>query len=176
MRKIIKLFIVLFLVLGVLYIYAVYKNRQLLGEEIIRLHIVADTNKPEDQEIKLLVRDEILTMVEDIKDGASSKSEVLDRLEEQLPRLHDAANAVISKTGKHYQATVTLLKEEFPTRYYDTFALPAGIYDSLRITIGSGEGKNWWCVIFPDLCSAAASTEVMDAAVEAGLTPSLSKT
>ena len=176
MRKILKLFLILFLVLGILYIYAVYKNKQLLGNEISRVHVVADTNEPEDQEIKLLVRDEILTMIEDIKNGASSKAEAMERLEEQLPILQDAANKVLAKAGKHYKAVVTLLKEEFPTRYYDTFALPAGIYDSLRITIGSGEGKNWWCVVFPDLCSAAASTEVVDSAVEAGFTTTLSKT
>lgn len=176
MKKIIKLFIVLFLVLGVLYIYAVYKNKQLLGEEIIRLHVVADSNGPEDQAIKLLVRDEILSLLENIKDGALSKAEFIERLEKHLPQLQDAANAVISKTGKQYNAVVTFLKEEFPTRYYDTFALPAGIYDSLRITIGSGKGENWWCVVFPDLCSAAAGTNVVELAVEAGISPSLSKT
>lgn len=176
MKKIIKLFIVLFLVLGVLYIYAVYKNKQLLGEEIIRLHVVADSNGPEDQAIKLLVRDEILSLLENIKDGALSKAEFIERLEKHLPQLQDAANAVISKTGKQYNAVVTFLKEEFPTRYYDTFALPAGIYDSLRITIGSGKGENWWCVVFPDLCSAAAGTNVVELAVEAGISQSLSKT
>lgn len=175
MRKLFRLFIVLFLVLGVLYIYAVFKNKQLLGEEIIRLHVVANTNETEDQTIKLLVRDEILAMVEDIKEGTASREEFVDRLMNQLPQLQDAANAVISKSGEQYQAVVTFLKEEFPTRYYDTFALPAGIYDSLRIAIGRGEGENWWCVVFPDLCSAAAGGEIIDLAVEAGFTPSLSQ-
>lgn len=176
MWKVIKLLVVLLLVLGVLYIYAAYKNKQLLGDQIIRLHVVADTDEPDDQEIKLLVRDEILKMVEIIKADASSKEEALQCLQNKLPELEEAANAVLSGAGKQYKAVVTLLKEEFTTRQYDTFALPAGVYDSLRITIGSGEGQNWWCVVFPDLCSAAASIEVEDSAVEAGFTPGLSKT
>ena len=176
MWKLIKLLIVLLLVLGVLYIYAEYKNKQLLGDQIIRLHVVADTNDTEDQEVKLLVRDAILKMVEKIKADAPTKEEALQRIQSKLPELQDAANTVLSDAGKQYTAVVTLLKEEFPTRYYDTFALPAGIYDSLRVTIGSGEGKNWWCVVFPDLCSAAASADVQESAVEAGFTPGLSKT
>ena len=176
MWKIFKLFIVLFLVLGVLYIYSVYKNRQLLSDQIIRLHVVADTNEQPDQEVKLLVRDEILRLVDSIKHGAESKTEMLMRLKEQLPELQEAANTVLECAGKHYKAVVTLQEEEFPTRFYDTFALPAGIYDSLKVTIGSGEGENWWCVVFPDLCIAAASTEVKDTAVDAGFSQTLSNT
>ena len=176
MWKLIKLFIVLLLVLGVLYIYAAYKNKQLLSDQIIRLHVVADSNNPEDQRVKLMVRDEVLKMIETIKEEAPSKEEALQLLQEKLPELQQAANRVLSEAGKQCKAVVTLLKEEFPTRYYDTFALPAGIYDALRISIGSGEGQNWWCVVFPDLCSNAAKADVEDAAIEAGLTSGLSKT
>ena len=176
MWKLIKLLIVLLLVLGVLYIYAEYQNKQILSDQILRLHVVAATNEQEDQEVKLLVRDEILKMVETIKADAPTKEEALERLQNKIPELQDAANAVLSEAGKQYTAVVTLLKEEFPTRYYETFALPAGVYDSLRVTIVSGEVKNWWCVVFPDLCSAAVSVEVEDSAVEAGFTPGLSKT
>ena len=115
-------------------------------------------------------------MVHAIKEGASSKEEALTRLREQLPALEEAANAVLSKEGKEYHAAVTLDEEAFPTRFYDTFTLPAGIYDSLRVTIGSGQGKNWWCVVFPDLCMPAASAEVEDTAVAAGFSDTLSKT
>ena len=78
--------------------------------------------------------------------------EAAEHYSPQLPALEEGANAVLSKEGKEYHAAVTLDEEAFPTRFYDTFSLPAGIYDSLRVTIGSGQGKNWWCVVFPRLC------------------------
>ena len=162
MWKLLKSVVALLLVIGAVYTYSVYKDKQTLNEQIIRLHVVADTDDPADQELKLQVRDEILRLVHAIKEGASSKEEALTRLREQLPALEEAANAVLSKEGKEYHAAVTLDEEAFPTRFYDTFSLPAGIYDSLRVTIGSGQGKNWWCVVFPDLCMPAASAEVED--------------
>lgn len=176
MWKLLKSVVALLLVIGAVYTYSVYKDKQTLNEQIIRLHVVADTDDPADQELKLQVRDEILRLVHAIKEGASSKEEALTRLREQLPALEEAANAVLSKEGKEYHAEVTLDEEAFPTRFYDTFSLPAGIYDSLRVTIGSGQGKNWWCVVFPDLCMPAASAEVEDTAVAAGFSDTLSKT
>lgn len=176
MWKLLKSVVALLLVIGAVYTYSVYKDKQTLNEQIIRLHVVADTDDPADQELKLQVRDEILRLVHAIKEGASSKEEALTRLREQLPALEEAANAVLSKEGKEYHAAVTLDEEAFPTRFYDTFSLPAGIYDSLCVTIGSGQGKNWWCVVFPDLCMPAASAEVEDAAVAAGFSDTLSKT
>lgn len=176
MWKLFKSAVALLLVIGALYTYSVYKDRQVLNEQIIRLHVVADTNDPVDQELKLKVRDEVLRLVDTIKAEAASKEEALMRLQEQLPVLQEAANKVLSKEGKLYEAVVTLQEEAFPTRVYDTFSLPAGVYDSLRVTIGSGEGKNWWCVVFPELCIPAASAEVEDMAVDAGFSDSLSKT
>lgn len=176
MWKLLKTVVIILLVVGAVYTYSVYKDRETLNEQIIRLHVVADTDDPVDQELKLKVRDEILLLVDQIKDGAASKEEALVRLQEQLPALQEAANRVLSKEGKLYKAVVTLQEETFPTRIYDTFSLPAGVYDSLRVTIGSGEGKNWWCVVFPDLCVPAASAEVEDMAVDAGFSDTLSKT
>ena len=102
------------------------------------------------------------------------REDALALLQDQLPRLQEAANRVLQQSGKDYQAEVTLQQEAFPTRIYDTFSLPAGVYDSLRVTLGSGEGKNWWCVVFPDLCASAA-TVVEETAVEAGFSDTLSK-
>lgn len=176
MWKLIKSAVALFLVIGALYTYSVYKDREVLNDQIIRLHVVADTDDPVDQELKLKVRDEILRLVDTIQSEATSKEDALMRLREQLPSLQEAANKVLSKEGMLYEAVVTLQEEAFPTRTYDTFSLPAGVYDSLRVTIGSGEGKNWWCVVFPDLCVPAASVGVKDVAADAGFSDSLSKT
>ena len=90
-----------------------------------------------------------------------------------MDELEQAANAVFQAEGFSDRAVVTLTREEFPTREYDTFSLPAGVYDSLRVTIGSGEGRNWWCVVFPSLCVPAASDGTADMAVGAGFSDSL---
>ena len=175
MWKLLKFLIVILLILGAIYAYSIYRDRQTLNNQVIRLHVVADTDDPEEQEIKLLVRDEILKLVNTIKSDALTKEDALALLQDQLPRLQEAANRVLQQSGKDYQAEVTLQQEAFPTRIYDTFSLPAGVYDSLRVTLGSGEGKNWWCVVFPDLCASAAAA-VEETAVEAGFSDTLSKT
>jgi len=176
MWKLLKSAVAILLVIGAIYTYSIYRDRQALNDQIIRLHVVADTDAPVDQEVKLLVRDEILRLVNTIKNGAASKEEALTQLREQLPVLQEAANEILQQVGKKYEAVVTLQEEAFPTREYDTFSLPAGVYDSLRVTIGSGEGKNWWCVVFPDLCAPAAAAGVEDVAVEAGFSDTLGKT
>ena len=83
---------------------------------------------------------------------------------------------MLQQVGSPQSANVTLKKETFGTRVYDTFSLPAGVYDSLRIVIGAGEGRNWWCVVFPGLCVPAASEGVEDVAVSAGFSEELGKT
>ena len=176
MWKLLKTAIAILLVLGTVYSYSLYQDRETLNNEIIRLHVVADTDAPVDQALKLKVRDEVLRLVDLAKSGAETKEEALSFLNEQLPVLQEAANKVLKQAGKCCDAVVTLQKETFPTREYDTFSLPAGVYDSLRVTIGNGKGKNWWCVVFPDLCVPAASVEVEETAVEAGFSDSLSKT
>ena len=89
-------------------------------------------------------------------------------LQEHLPELEKIANDVLHSLNAGCQAVVYFAKEAFPTREYDTFTLPAGVYESLRVTIGSGEGQNWWCVVFPNLCISATSDGFEDAAVGAG--------
>ena len=176
MWKLLKAVVTVLVICGLLYGLSVFKDRQDLNEQIIRLHVVADTDDLIDQEVKLQVRDEVLRLVETIKSGAASKEEALEQIREKLPELQKAANDVLKRLKMQYQAVVTLAEEAFPTRVYDTFSLPAGVYDSLRVTIGNGEGKNWWCVVFPDLCLPAASADVEKTAIEAGFSDTLSKT
>ena len=176
MWKLFKSAVAILLVIAAVHTYSLYQDRKTLNDQIIRLHVVADTDEPIAQDIKLKVRDEVLRLVDTIKSGAASKEEALNMLQEQLPALQDAANEVLQREGECCDAVVTLQKEAFPTREYDTFSLPAGVYDSLRITIGEGMGKNWWCVVFPDLCTPAASADVEDTAVEAGFSNSLGNT
>lgn len=176
MWRLFKSFVVLLLIICGIYAYSLYKDHQTLNEQVIRLHVVADTDDPEDQKLKLQVRDEILRLMDIFLDDTSTKEEALQQIREQLPVLQDAANSVIRQAGKQYKAVISLQKEAFPTRDYDTFSLPAGVYDSLRLIIGSGEGQNWWCVVFPELCIPVASTEVKDVATSSGFSYTLSKT
>ena len=152
----------------------VIADRQRLNEELIRLHVVANSDRVEDQELKLLVRDAIITSLRqalaDIRDTEQAK----EYLQENLPKLQELANKTLDAAGSAQQAVVTLCREGFPTRQYNTFSLPAGIYEALRVTIGDGAGKNWWCVVFPSLCVPQTSQGFSDTAAGAGFPDALS--
>lgn len=126
---------------------------QRMADKIIRLHVVANSDTSADQAVKLAVRDAVLREAGRVLDGAEDPKQAVAA---QLPALEAAANAELQRQGSEDLARVSFCRELFPTREYDTFSLPAGVYDSLRVTIGQGEGHNWWCVIFPPLCAQAA--------------------
>lgn len=139
-----------------------------LRQELVRLHVVAESDNPEDQTRKLQVRDTVLAYLSEmpeLADGAQART----WLKAHLKDIQDAANAALQNAGSEETAVVTLEAEAFPKRTYETFALPSGVYEALRVTIGSGKGKNWWCVVFPSLClpETAESFEAM--AVENGM-------
>ena len=127
-------------------------DRQRLNDELIRFHVVANSDSEEDQSIKLQVRDAVLNSLQSDLNKIADVNEARAYLQAKLPQIQAVANSVLEATGCDCEAVVTLCKEAFDTRYYDTFTLPAGIYEALRITIGEGEGHNWWCVLYPNLC------------------------
>lgn len=140
---------------------ALQGEQQALAGKLVRLHVVANSDSEQDQALKLQVRDAVLEASEGLE---------AEDLEAALPRLQAAAQACLREQGSDDPVTVSLGEERFPTRLYDNFALPAGVYRSLRVTIGAGEGHNWWCVAFPSICFRATAAEVQDAAVSAGFT------
>lgn len=139
------------------------RELQDLSEKLIRLHVVANSDTEEDQALKLKVRDRILLEVTPLLEGVSDREEATARIEASLGGIITAAEEVIRAEGYAYTVTAKIAAEDFPTRDYETFSLPACTYTSLRVTIGEGEGKNWWCVVFPPLCVTAAcdTKEVM---------------
>lgn len=137
-------------------------------DKLIRLHVVANSDSEADQAQKLEVRDAVLAAAEPILQGAASAQEARRRLETHLPQLAEAANEMLQGSG--VTAAVTLQREVFPLREYETFSLPAGEYEALRVTIGDGAGHNWWCVVYPSLCFTASAEELTEVAVAAGLT------
>lgn len=174
MKLIAKLVGILLLIAMAFYLGGIARDQQVLTGNLIRLHVVADSDSAEDQRMKLQVRDAITdkleTMMDEFQDLESAKA----YLQEQLPVIEGIANDVLRSAGSACKAIVTLAKETFPTREYDTFTLPAGVYESLRVTIGSGEGQNWWCVVFPRLCVSATADGFEDTAAGAGFSEELS--
>ena len=142
---------------------------QRMADKIIRLHVVANSDTSADQAVKLAVRDAVLREAGRVLNGAEDPKQAVAA---QLPALEAAANAELQRQGSEDLARVSFRRELFPTREYDTFSLPAGVYDSLRVTIGQGEGHNWWCVIFPSLCVPATADGCAEAAAAGGFSTS----
>lgn len=141
-----------------------------LADKMVRLHVLANSNSEEDQALKLRVRDRVLTVVEPWLDEQPDITAVQTVLQDKAAEIEQAAETVVKEAGYSYDVNVSLENIWFNTREYDGFSLPSGKYDSLRVVIGEGGGKNWWCVVFPPLCLASASESMTQTAEEAGLT------
>ena len=141
--------------------------QQQLAGKLIRLHVVARSDSPHDQQVKLSVRDAVLAAAGRLIDGAPDPRAALAA---GLDEIALVAQKRLCELGEDAQVRVRLGRERFPTREYDTFSLPAGVYESLRVTIGDGEGHNWWCVVFPSICLTASMDELEQAAQTAGFT------
>ncbi|MBR2986477.1 MAG: stage II sporulation protein R [Clostridia bacterium] len=157
----------LFLLLGAVgYSYAAVMDANEIANGVVRLHILADSDEKGEQALKLSVRDAILDEYSDVLSSVRDRKEALKILEEKLPEIKALAGKVVREAGYGHEVTVSLTQEYYPTRVYDGFTLPAGDYASLRVLIGSGEGKNWFCMVYPPLCTA--SSEAEESFVEAG--------
>ena len=140
-----------------------------LAGDVLRLHVLANSDSEADQALKLEVRDAVLAQAEYYLEGVTSREEAEQRLTEQLRPLAEAGAEVVAEAGYSYPVTVSLEETWFPTKEYEDFALPAGTYTALRVVIGEGAGQNWWCVVFPPLCLGAVSESVESTAAMAGL-------
>lgn len=142
-------------------------QQQRMAEKLIRLHVVANSDAAEDQRVKLVVRDAVLAEAGALLADASDARAAIAG---GLPQLEAAANAALRAEGSADTARVSFRRELFPTRVYSTFSLPAGVYPSLCVTLGEGNGHNWWCVIFPSLCTPATADGFAAAAAAGGFT------
>ena len=152
MKKYILLLIVsvLFLLLSAYsYVNAVSNN---LANSVFRLHVIANSDSKEDQDLKYKVRDSILEYINDLAVNCSSKDEVIFLATEKQDELYDIAKKVIEENGFDYDVNISIGNFEFPTKTYGDISFPAGNYDALRVEIGEAVGQNWWCVMFPPLC------------------------
>jgi len=176
MRKLIKQMILCLFLATFVWCGSILADRRVLNENVIRMHVVANSDSSEDQEIKLKIRDAVMTGLKADLERISDTAAARKYLREALSDIEKIANRVLHEAGFEEDAVATLCRESFETRAYDTFSLPAGTYDSLRITIGEGTGRNWWCVVFPTLCIPTASGDFADIAVDAGFSDSLTST
>lgn len=164
-KRITCIVILMFFVLTAASATLVQAEQQRLSGKLIRLHVVANSDSAHDQAVKLEVRDAVIAAAKTLLDGADDPRAAL---EGQLDVIAQAAEARLCELGENLPVTVRLGKERFPTREYDTFALPAGVYEALRVSIGAAEGHNWWCVVFPSLCLTSSMDELELAAQTAG--------
>ncbi|MTI80911.1 MAG: stage II sporulation protein R [Firmicutes bacterium] len=129
-----------------------YYMQQQYAEELVRFHVIANSNTIEDQTLKLRVRDAVVSEMKERFASVSTKEEALVVTEKSLNEVKEIAKEQIAMAGKDYDVQLTLGDYRFPTKTYGDITLPAGQYQALRVVIGEGSGRNWWCVLFPPLC------------------------
>ncbi len=127
----------------------------------LRIHIRADSNEAAAQAVKYKVRDAVVELLTPLAAQAESKEAAIRALTAALPRIERTAEAVLGENGFPYGARASIRKEEFPTRVYEGVTLGAGVYDALILELGSGNGDNWWCVVYPPLCFTGGGGNVV---------------
>lgn len=123
-----------------------------ISEKVFRLHILANSDENADQELKLKVRDRVLTFTAELYEQCENVDDAINCSKENIGEIENAAQKVVAYYGYDYDVDAYVTKEYFNTRVYEGFTLPAGMYDSLKIEIGEAKGHNWWCVMFPTVC------------------------
>lgn len=145
--------IIICLVLIIAGIYAVKASNKPSDEETyLRIHIRANSNDAVDQSVKYKVKESIVDFMSPALEGVKTKAEAMEILQNNIVAMKSVADATLAQNGYGYRSRVSLRKEEFPARTYGELTLDCGVYDALIIELGSGEGDNWWCVVFPPLC------------------------
>ena len=154
------------------YVSAISNN---LYDSIFRLHVIANSNSAEDQNLKYTVRDKLLNYMNEQSKNFSSKEEVTEYAKNHLDDFKIIAEDTIKEQGFSYPVTIEVGNFEFPTKNYGDISFPAGSYDALRVKIGSASGKNWWCVMFPPLCFVDTTTGIVPDSSKESLQNNLSE-
>lgn len=166
------LFVIFFIITANSYANSVSNN---LSNTFFRLHILANSDSKEDQDLKLKVRDSITEYMNTLIKNKSDKNEIIKICEKHLEDFETIAQKVILDNNYIYDVNISIGKFDFPTKKYGNISLPAGEYDALRIEIGNAIGQNWWCSLFPPLCFVDISSGVIDSEGEKYLKDNLSK-
>lgn len=145
-----------------------------LSDNFFRLHILANSDSQEDQELKLKVRDAVISYMNSLSYDGLTKQEVIELTENHLEDFENIAKQIIKENGFDYNVTLEIGNFYFPTKEYGNISLPAGYYDGLKIEIGEAQGQNWWCSLFPPLCFVDISSGVIDESSQNELEKNLS--
>ena len=164
------IFSALLLPVLMLFVFLPLHDASAVYDGVIRLHVLAHSDDEEEQKLKLSVRDAILSAFGETINEGTSKEEAEEKLTSLLPEMEALAEKTVKDSGYSHDVAVSLCREYYPTREYEGMRLPAGEYLSLRVVIGEGAGQNWWCMVYPPLCTSSA--EAGEALSEAGFTPS----
>ena len=156
-----KLLICTFIILAVALFAGLFPvhGEEEIYDTVVRLHVLANSDSEEDQELKLKVRDRVIELVSPTVENCTSQSEAIAAIGGIMDELETAAEEVVRAEGYDYDVKLLIGEEYYPTKTYETCAFPEGEYVSLRVCIGDAEGQNWWCCLFPPLCLSAASEE-----------------
>lgn len=146
-----------------------------IADSVFRLHVIANSNSDEDQNLKYIVRDKVIEYMSSISQNASSKEEVIKIAKANLDKIQAIAAQTIRDNGYTYSVNVEVGNFSFPSKRYGDITLPPGYYDALRIKIGKAEGQNWWCVMFPPLCFVDVTSGVVPDASKEIMKENLSK-
>lgn len=142
----------LFLTIITLMAVSVVLPKNTKHTEYLRIHVRANSNLECDQEVKYLVKDAVVNLLTPYLSECDTKQKAEKVLKDLFENIQETADDVLRQNGFDYTSKVTLKEEEFPTRVYGTLTLEHGYYDALILSLGSGEGDNWWCVVYPPLC------------------------
>ena len=132
-----------------------------IADSVFRLHVIANSDSAEDQALKYKVRDSLLNYMNSLVSSTTSKDEAMEIVTNNIDNFKNIAESTIRENGYNYSVNITVGKHSFPTKYYGDISLPSGIYDALRVEIGSASGQNWWCVMFPPLCFVDVSSGIV---------------
>ncbi|NLB80008.1 MAG: stage II sporulation protein R [Clostridiaceae bacterium] len=152
-------FLLVILIICIIYGGATQKQ---ISDNVVRLHIVANSDSAVDQNVKLKVRDAILEHMKEKYPNGATRDEAAGYLKGSLPLIKEIAAGVVKENGSDIAVNANYGVYSFPTKEYDDLALPAGMYEAVRVELGAAEGQNWWCIMFPPLCVADANSLKMD--------------
>ncbi len=161
LKRISLLFILLFMYIilcAYSYVNAVSTH---IENSVFRLHVIANSDSTEDQNLKYIVRDKVLEYVNTISKNTNSKEEVINLITENIDEIQKVAEQTIYDNGYNYSVKLNIGNFSFPTKTYGDISFPAGFYDALKIEIGKAQGQNWWCVMFPPLCFVDVTSGVV---------------
>ena len=154
-----KLFGIIMIAFIILLGSSFYLEKKPLNESVLRLHVIANSDSLADQTLKLKARDLVIEMMKEEFSGMNNMEQASQAALKELPEIKRQVEEVVRANGYNYPVEVSLGEYPFPSKSYGNLVLPRGEYQAVRVTLGEGEGKNWWCVLFPPLCMVSSTEQ-----------------